>query len=89
MITALEIERMILRWLSDIVGPKLAQSVDPQESFFAYGVDSLAMVNLGTQLSESLRRSVSVDMILDHSTPRELAEFLADPPLPGTSSVSS
>jgi len=28
-------------------------------------------------LSESLQRSVSVEEMLDHATPRELAEFLA------------
>jgi acyl carrier protein len=77
MTTALEIERMILRWLSGVVGPKLGKSIDPQESFFAYGIDSLAMLNLGIQLSESLQRSVSVEEMLDHATPRELAEFLA------------
>ena len=87
MITALEIEQRILRWTSEIVGPNFAQTVDPQESFFAYGIDSLAMVALGVQLSEWLGRTVSVDMISDHSTPRELAEFLADPSPPEVSSV--
>jgi acyl carrier protein len=85
--TAIEIEQHILRWLTDIVGPNLAQTVDPQVSFFAYGVDSLAMVMLGAQLSELLGRTVTDDMIFDHATPRDLAEFLAHPPLPEMSSV--
>jgi len=80
MTTALEIERRILRWLSGIVGPNLAQTVDPQVSFFAYGLDSLAMVMLGDELSELLGKTIPVDMIFDHSTPRALAEFLAKPP---------
>ena len=85
--TALEIERRILRLLSDIVDPNFAQTVDPQVSFFAYGMDSLAMVALGVQLSELLERTVTVDMIFDHSTPRELSEFLADPSSPEMWSV--
>jgi len=84
---AVEIEQHILRWLSDIVGPNLAQTVDPQASFFGYGVDSLAMVMLAAQLSELLGRTVTADMIFDHATPRDLAEFLAHPPLPDVSSV--
>jgi acyl carrier protein len=80
MTTAPEIERSILGWLSEIVGPSAAQTVDPESSFFDYGVDSLALVRLGAYLSELLGKSVSDDMILDHPTPRGLAAFLADPP---------
>jgi acyl carrier protein len=87
MTTALEIERRILLWLSDIVGPSFTQTIDPQVSFFAYGMDSLAMVALGAQLSELLGTTVSVDAIFDHATPRELAEFLAGPSPPEMSSV--
>jgi acyl carrier protein len=79
MTTALEIERSILDWLSEILGPSAAQTVDPNSSFFDYGVDSLALIRLCAYLSERLGRTVSDDMILDHQTPRELAEFLADP----------
>jgi acyl carrier protein len=42
MTTASEIERSILGWLAEIVGPSVAQTVDPESSFFDYGVDSLA-----------------------------------------------
>jgi acyl carrier protein len=82
MTTAPEIERSILGWLSEIVGPSVAQTVDPELSFFNYGVDSLALVRLGAYLSEWLGMTVSDDMIFDHQTPRALAEFLADPPSP-------
>jgi 4-hydroxyphenylalkanoate synthase len=81
MTTAPEIERSILGWLSEIVGPSVAQTVDPEASFFDYGVDSLAVVKLCAYLSERLGKTVSDDMILDHPTPRALAEFLADSPL--------
>jgi acyl carrier protein len=80
MTTVPEIERSILGWLAEVVGPNGAGTVDPESSFFDYGVDSLALVRLGAYLSEQLGRTVSDDMILDHQTPRELAEFLADTP---------
>jgi acyl carrier protein len=86
MTTASEIERAILGWLSEVVGPSGAHAVDPESSFLDYGVDSLALVRLGAYLSEWLGRTVSDDMILDHQTPRELAEFLADPASHKTSS---
>jgi acyl carrier protein len=86
MTTAREIERSILGWLSEIVGPSGVQTIDPKSSFLDYGVDSLALVRLGTYLSERLGKTVSDDMILDHPTPRGLAEFLADPPSPEMSS---
>jgi acyl carrier protein len=79
MTTAPEIERSILGWLSEIVGPGAAQTVDPESSFFDYGADSLALVRLGAYLSELFEKTVSVDVIFDHPTPRALAEFLADP----------
>ena len=34
MTAALEIEQMILRCLSDVVGPNFTQSFDPQATFF-------------------------------------------------------
>jgi hypothetical protein len=34
MTTAAEIERWILGWLSEIVGPDAAQTVDPESSLF-------------------------------------------------------
>jgi acyl carrier protein len=79
MTTAPEIERSIVDWLSEIVGPGVAQTVDPESSFFDYGADSLALVKLGAYLGELFEKTVSVDMIFDHPTPRALAEFLADP----------
>jgi acyl carrier protein len=79
MTTAPEIERSIVDWLSEIVGPGIAQTVDPESSFFDYGADSLALVKLGAYLGELFEKTVSVDMIFDHPTPRALAEFLADP----------
>jgi acyl carrier protein len=48
-------------------------------AFFDYGADSLALVRLGAYLSELFEKTVSVDEILDHPTPKALAEFLADP----------
>jgi acyl carrier protein len=81
MTTAPEIERSILGWLSEIVGPDAAQQVDPESSFFEYGADSLALVRLGVHLSQLFDKTVSVDMIFDHPTPRALADFLADPPI--------
>jgi acyl carrier protein len=78
MTTAPEIERSIVDWLSEIVGPGVAQTVDPESSFFDYGADSLALVKLGAYLGELFEKTVSVDMIFDHPTPRALAEFLAD-----------
>jgi acyl carrier protein len=86
MTKAPEIERSILGWLSEIVGPSVAQTVDPEASFFDYGVDSLALVRLGAYLSERLGKTVSDEMILDHPTPRELAGFLAEPSSPELSS---
>ena len=80
MMTAPEIERSILSWLSQTIGPNVAQTIDPESCFFDYGVDSLALVKLGAYLSELLGKTVSDDTILDHPTPRELAQFLADPP---------
>ncbi len=79
MMTAPEIERSIIGWLAEIVGPSVEQTVDPESSFFDYGVDSLALVKLGVYLSEQLGKTVSDDMIFDYPTPRKLAEFLADP----------
>jgi acyl carrier protein len=84
MTTASEIEGWILRWLSDLVGPNVANRIDPQAPFFAYGVDSLALVKLGAQLSEWLGKTVSNDMMFDHASPRELAEFLAGLPPDGS-----
>jgi acyl carrier protein len=78
MTTAPEIERSILRWLAEIVGPGTTQEVDPESSFFDYGADSLALVRLGAHLGDLFEKSVSVDDIFDHPTPRALAEFLAD-----------
>jgi 4-hydroxyphenylalkanoate synthase len=80
MTTAPQIEQSILSWLSEIVGPSVAQTVDRESSFFDYGADSLALVRLGAHLSELFGKTVSVDMIFDHPTPRALAEFLADQP---------
>ena len=79
MTTAPEIERSIVDWLSEIVGPGAVQTVDPESSFFDYGADSLALVRLGAYLGELFEKTVSVDMIFDHPTPRALAKFLADP----------
>ena len=63
MTTASEIERAILGWLSEVVGPSGAHAVDPQESFSSdYRVDSLALVRLGAYLSEWLGRTVSDDI---------------------------
>jgi acyl carrier protein len=81
MTTAPEIERSILGWLSEIVGPGTAQAIDPESSFFDYGADSLALVRLGAYLSELFDKNVSVDEIFEHPTPRALAQFLADPSL--------
>jgi acyl carrier protein len=78
MTTAPEIERSILCWLSEIVGPDATQAVDPESSFFDFGADSLALVRLGAHLGELFEKNVSVDEIFDHPTPRALAEFLAD-----------
>jgi acyl carrier protein len=77
--SVLEIEQFILRSLSDIIGKDSAKTIDPQASFFDYGVDSLASVKLTAELSEFLGRYVSADMIIEYSTPRQLAEFLASP----------
>jgi acyl carrier protein len=80
MIAALEIEQMILRCLSDVVGPNFPQSFDPQTPFFNYGIDSLAAVRLMARLSELLDRYVPVDLIFDYPTPRALAKLLANSP---------
>ena len=40
MTTAPEIEQSILGWLSEIVGPSVAQTVDTEASLFDYGVNS-------------------------------------------------
>jgi acyl carrier protein len=80
MTAALEIEQLILRSLSDVVGPNFAQSLDPEMPFFNHGIDSLAAVRLMARLSELLDRYVSIDLIFDYPTPRALAEFLATRP---------
>jgi acyl carrier protein len=77
MTTAPEIERSILAWMSEIVGPDVAKPLDPESSFFDYGADSLTLVRLGAHLSELIEKDVSVDEIFDHPTPRALADFLA------------
>jgi acyl carrier protein len=80
MTSAPDIEQFILRCLPDIIDSDSVRTLDPQASFFDYGLDSLASVKLTAQLSEFLRRYVSTEMILEHSTPRRLAEFLAGLP---------
>lgn len=78
--TALDIERRILQWLSNKVGPDFAQTIDPQQPFFNYGLDFLAMVTLEAELSELVGRAVSTEAIFDYETPRDLANYLADQP---------
>ncbi len=77
MIAAPEIEQLILRSLSDVVGRNLTQSFDPETPFFDYGIDSLAAVRLMARFGELLDRYMSVDLIFDYPTPRALAQFLA------------
>jgi acyl carrier protein len=76
MFTQRKIEKWIVRRLSELIGPKFSKSIDPKATFFQYGLDSLAMVMLSEQLSELTGMVVSIEMIFDHPTPRELAEFL-------------
>jgi acyl carrier protein len=70
-----EIEQWLGRWLANVLGPD-ARSIDPGESFFNYGVDSLAAVQLMAQLNDWLGADVSIETIFDYPSIRELAEFL-------------
>jgi acyl carrier protein len=79
-----EIERWLVCWLTNVLGPDFAHLVDPNESFFTYGLDSLAAVQLTMQLSEQLGAEVSIEAIFDHPSITELAEFLSGADVPTT-----
>jgi acyl carrier protein len=77
-----EIERWLVRWLSETVGPDLVRTIDPGEPFSSYGLDSLAAVMLSEQVSDWLGWTVPVLSVFDYPCPAELAAFLASPTTP-------
>lgn len=69
-----EILTFITGWLSQLLG----QPVAPDANFGALGMDSLDAVNLADALADRLGRDeVPVATILEHPTPRSLADWLA------------
>jgi acyl carrier protein len=77
-----EIERWLVHWLSETVGPDLACTIKPGEPFSNYGLDSLAAVMLSEQVSDWLGWTVPVLSVFDYPSPAELAEFLASSTIP-------
>jgi acyl carrier protein len=76
--TVLEYEQLVLRCLSETIDVNHAQSIDPQVTFFDYGIDSVAAVSLIARLSDLLGIYLPAEIVFDYTTPRELAEFLAN-----------
>jgi acyl carrier protein len=69
-----EIDSFIRTWMKE----QLEQDVDSGANFAAVGMDSLDAVQLTDELAQFVgAEELPVSLILDHPTPRELAEHLA------------
>jgi acyl transferase domain-containing protein/NADP-dependent 3-hydroxy acid dehydrogenase YdfG/acyl carrier protein len=59
-----------------VLGHPGPDAVPPDHEFDALGLDSLTLVELRTRLTETFGRPVALTALLDHPTPRRLAEHL-------------
>ena len=70
----------IQAWLVEKLAQQLAippQEIDVGEPFAAYGLDSMAAVNLSTDISDWLGRSLAPTLAYDYPTIAALAQYLA------------
>jgi acyl carrier protein len=73
-------------WMLDWVGTKIgkpAGSLDATQEFASFGLDSLALVELGSAMDAWLGRSTRDVMVFDYPTIRRLACHLANLDAPG------
>jgi len=76
----------VRHWLQDYLAKKTgvsAQAIDVDTPFAAYGLDSLAAVELAEQLGLWLGRELDNSLAFDYPTPARMAEFVADAPPAG------
>ncbi len=66
----------LLGWLADQIAVAAAR-IDPDESFAAYGLDSVAATQLAAVISERIGRGVPQTVAWDHPTPNRLLAYLA------------
>ena len=74
-----EIEAWMLGWIGAKIG-KPPSSLDATQPFTIFGLDSLAMVEMGASLDAWLGRSTRDVMVFDYPTVRKLAGHLASTP---------
>ena len=68
-------------WMGARLAEKLrldARTIDPEQPFAYYGVDSRLAVELGSALSEWLQRPLAPTLLWDFPTPRQLACHLTE-----------
>jgi polyketide synthase 5 len=64
--------------LSEQIGLLLRRSVDPDRPLSEYGLDSLGTLELRTRVESETGIRISAQNIIDHSTVRALAQYLAE-----------
>ena len=70
-------------WLTDRIAAHLntgTHEVDRDQSFSAYGIDSITAAGLSGDLEDWLGRPVAATVLLDHPTIAQVAAHLCEPP---------
>jgi thioester reductase-like protein len=70
----------VRQWLQQYLAKKTglpAHSIDADTSFAAYGLDSMAAVELAEQLGQWLGRELDNSLAFDYPTPARVADFVA------------
>ena len=62
---------------AEVLGYSEYSAVGPEDSFRALGFDSLLSVDLRNRLNAATGLRLPTEAVLDHATPRELAEFIS------------
>jgi thioester reductase-like protein len=82
----------VQQWLQRYLAQKTglaAQSIDVDTPFAAYGLDSLAAVELAEQLGTWLGVQLDNSLAFDYPTPARMAEFVASAPQAGQTESSA
>ncbi|MET9713675.1 type I polyketide synthase [Nocardiopsis alba] len=61
----------------EVLGRSAGEELDPDQNFLELGMDSLTAVELRNELRDATELRLPASVVLNHSTPRRLAAFLA------------
>lgn len=72
-----ELTLLVRAQAAEVLGYGESTAVGPEDSFRALGFDSLLSVDLRNRLNAATGLRLPAEAVLDHATPRELAEFIS------------